>query len=278
MSTEPQKSPSFGVIPAEKYQLDTSRKEIVFWEQGNPNCVVNLLTPRLKKAAMNIPGHLLGMSADTLRKKIKANSMDEQLRVSFWEEYFVASDNNQRMRIEAIYPRVCVREYFYKHFVDNPARFAYMMHPPPEYMLQMKSLLQLGLRRFEEILQMPITNEKGVVNSKLVAEIVRIVMLVDNRVKGSVVQKVQLEQKSVNVNLNYEPPKKIEDIDAELKAVEKEIRQLATPEKQPDEEFLFNDTFPESKGVESDAREFVEATATNLEEETASVDETESGD
>ena len=278
MSTENSKMPSFGVIPAEKYQLDTARKELIFWEEGNPNCVVNLLTPRLKKAAMAIPGHLLGMSADTLRKKIKANSMDEQLRVSFWEEYFVASDNNQKMRIEAIYPRVCVREYFYRHFVDNPARFAYMLHPPPEYMLQMKSLLTLGLRRFEEILQMPLTNEKGVVNSKLVSEIVRIVMLVDNRVKGSVVQKVQLEQKSVNVNLNYEPPKKIEDIDAELKAVEKELRQLATPEKQPVEEFLFGDTFPESKGLEDDTREYVEATATSVEEKAVAVDESESGD
>lgn len=279
MSTENSDStPSFGIIPASQYQLDTSRKEIVFWEEGNPNCVVNRLTPRLKKAAMEIPGHLLGMSAQTLRNKIKANSMDEQLRVSFWEEFLIASDNNQRMRIEAIYPRVCVREYFYKHFVDNPARFAYMLHPPAEYMLQMKSLLQLGLRRFEEILQMPLVNEKGVVNSKLVSEIVRIVMLVDNRVKGAVVQKVQLEQKSLNVNMNYEPPKRIEDIDAELKAVEQEINKLSTPNKQPVEEFLFNDTFPEPKDIETDAREYVEATSTRTEEKTTSVDESESGD
>jgi hypothetical protein len=271
-------TPTFGIIPTDKYQLDTARKEIIFWEEGNPNCVVNLLTPKLKKAAMAIPGHLLGMYADTLRKKIKANSMDEQLRVSFWEEFMLASDNNQKMRVEAIYPRVCVREYFYKHFVDNPARFAYMLHPPAEYMLQMKSLLQLGLRRFEEILQMPLTNDKGVVNSKLVSEIVRIVMLVDNRVKGSVVQKIQLDQKSVNVNVSYEPPKKIEDIDKELKDVENEIKRLSTPEKQPIEDFLFNDTFPAAKDLESDAREYVEATATSIEAEAVATDEGESGD
>jgi hypothetical protein len=52
-------------------------------------------------------------------------------------------------------------------------------------------------------------------------------MLIDNRVKGAVVQNIKIDQTSKNLNINYEPPKSTNEIDKELRNIQKEILALA---------------------------------------------------
>lgn len=249
--------PAFGMVQPRAHQVDNSRKEIVFWEEGNPRCVVNLLSEKMRELVMNLPPNYLAMSDKELEQLVEPGPMDEQLRLSFWDEYFIACDNESKMRVEAIYPRVCSREYFYKHFMQDPKRLAYMMRPPQEYMLRMRSILDLGIKRFEEILQLPLYDTRQtkngpvkVLNTKLIGEIVKITALVDNRVKGAVAQKIQLDTKSVNLNIDYEAPKSHAEIEKELKEVQRELLELGTPREQIEERIAFEGFTDESEVIE----------------------------
>jgi hypothetical protein len=207
-------------------QLDTARREIVFYEKDNPRCVVNLLPEIPKRVALDIPPDMLAQTPQQLRRKLNPNDMDEQLRLAFWDEYFLAMDNSRMIRMDAVYGRVCSREHFYKNIVGNADRFLWILQPPEEYMLKMRGLLEIGLNRFAEILQLPIVNDRGAADTKLIGQVVQIVSLLDNRIKGAVPQKLYVEGKSYNMNVNYEAPKSYEEINQEIKNIEQEILEL----------------------------------------------------
>lgn len=214
--------------PADK----SSQQEIVFWDEDNPRCVVNMLSEKLKERALEIPTHFLSLSDDMLEKATEPTMVHEHLRLAFWDEYFVASDNNKKMRVESVYPRVCSRDYFYRVFIADDLNLAYMMRPPVEYTLKMRSLLELGHRQIEKVLRMPLINSKGQPDAKLIAEVVKIVALLDNRVKGSVTQKVQIEQKTQGqVHHVHQSPKSITEIQNEINRIDIEMKHLTKPPK-----------------------------------------------
>lgn len=259
------------VIGQNADQLDPSRKEIIFWEEGNPRCVVNLLknAESFREKVLSIPPNLLAMSDHELEKHVDPSQIDQDLRQAFWDEYTAAIDTDSLMRVAAVYSRVCTREFFMR-VTQDPKRMAYMLRPPREYSLRMKSLLDVGLRRIEEFLQLPVKKtvivkgrEVEVIDTKLVGEIVKITAMLDNRVKGAVAQKFVIDQTSknlnMNVNKNYEPPKSMAEIEKQLKAINSEILELETPKSQPDEEILINGFKEENE------RELVEVTPTRSE-------------
>jgi len=219
-------------LPRNQEQRDERRREIVYWDDRDPRCVLNLVTAKVREKMTELPPAVLAMSEKELKKKLEPGWVLEQLRIAFWDEYFLSVDNDVKMRMDAVYGRVCSREQFY-NTVDTPLALAYMAKPPADYIYQMRSLLNMGLERFNEILALPLENRDGTVNTKLIGEIIKIVTVVDNRVKGAVTQKIQIDgtQKNLNVNVNqtYEAPKSIDDINAELKRIEKEVKELQAP-------------------------------------------------
>lgn len=233
--------PKFGMLKSSpdtdlRYRDEApGAQEVIFWEEGNPRCLINLVSNRMREVMLALPPHYHTIPIHEIERSIAPTEMDDHLRIAFWDEYTIACDNKKPMRVTNIYQNICSREYFYAWILDQPLRLAYMIRPPQEYMLRMRSLLDMGLKRFEEILRLPIMTKKvmpngssvRVVDTKLIGEMVKIVALVDNRVKGSVVQKVQIDQKSINMNMNYEAPKSYDEIQKELRATQKEIRQLS---------------------------------------------------
>lgn len=226
-------------------QQDPDVKEIIFWEEGNPNCVVNRLPERMKQKALALPPHLLARHDDEIvgYANTLKSTLIEELRLAFWDEYSVASDANAGMRMGAIYAKLCSREMFYK-IIKSEEAFAYILTPPRDYMLKMRSLIEMGHRKMEEILKLNI-RQNGKVDVRLGELQLKIMMLADNRVKGAVVQKVQVDQTSKNLHLHagtkdYEPPKSYQEIQAEILKVQREIRRLQVPESQPEEEILIN--------------------------------------
>jgi hypothetical protein len=210
-------------------QVDPSRREIIFYEEENPRCVVNMLPDTVKAACKAISPELLSLSLTEIRKRADPSDLDEQMRLAFWDEYFIATDNDRFMRMDAVYSRICSREYFYRYFIREEVRLAYMLRPPEEYILKVRALLDMGLNRFSEILNLPLRDLEGKVDSKLIGQIVHIVTLLDNRVRGAVPQKVYIEGRQVNMNMNYQVPKTHEEIQQELIDIEKEIYELSGP-------------------------------------------------
>lgn len=240
------KSPILGAGPLEQRPISRNSKqlapaqEIVFWEEQNPKCVINLVSNRLRELMRELPPELLMMPINKLRKQLDPGWTVEQVRIAFWDEYFLTVDNDaETMRMSAVYGKVCAREHFYD-YIKHPLTLAYILQPPADYMYKMRAMLDMGLERFDEILRLPLENPNGTINTKLVSELVKVVALIDNRVKGAVAQKISIDQTSKNLNVNvtqkYEPPKSAREIQQELHDIEQEIKQLSSS---PSTEILF---------------------------------------
>lgn len=215
-------------IPMTSEQTDPTLKEIVFFEEYNPRSLINIVPDAIKSKLKELPPSLLSMSEKTLVKQLDPSWTLEQLRLAFWDEYTIAQDNQKNLRMAAVYGRICDKSVFYD-IINHPLSLAYLVRPPTDYIYSMRSLLEVGLQRFREILKMDLKNPNGSVNTRLIAEVVKIVALVDNRVKGAVTQNIKIDstQKSLNINLSdYQPPKTAGQIQQELLEIQKEMKEL----------------------------------------------------
>lgn len=169
------------------------------------------------------------------------------------------------------------RHFFYESYLLQPMRIAYLLRPPTEYMYRMQSLLDLSLRKLHEILNMPLTRtvmkrapseavahdelapphtptgagstgDKQIerfiaheeANTPLIGKIIDIAKFLDLRVKGAIIQKIQIDQKvqqrNLNLNINKNQNEEQDtgyDIDLDsmspdeqLKVIEKKIAAL----------------------------------------------------
>lgn len=221
-----------GLVNRRNFQLDPEAKEIVVWEEGNPTCLVNLLPEKIGLSVRALTPEILNYSeADHLRL-YKISEMVQQVRLAFWDEYFEASDERSRnvhgrkMRMEAVYPRICNRTHFYEYMIDRPEVLAFIIKPPKGYMLKMRYLLERGHERFKEILEMPLQTPNGTLDYKLIGQIIKIVTLVENRVRGSVAQQLNINSTAVSLNANYEVPKTFSSVEEEIKQIEREISEI----------------------------------------------------
>lgn len=210
---------------------NVNAEPLSIWEHANPRAVVNMVPDAVAENIKKIPAAWLGYSDTALRKLSEPTTRDDEIRQSFWTEYFSACDENRTMRLTAVYGRLLSRQMFYELIVHNPKKLAWMLRPPVEYTYRMQNLLEMGLNQFENILSMEIDPK----NTRLIGEIVKIVALLDNRVRGAVVQKVELnakaEVRSMNAHVHkIEQPKSYAEIQAELKNIQKEILMINEPE------------------------------------------------
>jgi len=241
--------------------------EITFWEENNPKCVINMVTDKLREYMRALPPEMLSAGAKDLRKRLDPGWTVEQLRIAFWDEFFLTVDNDHpTMRMAAVYGKICNREHFYD-LIKHPLTLAYMLQPPADYMYKMRALLDMGLERFHEVLNMDVAHKDGSANTKLITEIIKIVALVDNRVKGAVAQKLTIDQTSKNLNYNvnqeqaYEAPKSAREIQLELSDIEKQIKILSNGgrgELESGEEMIFTPPEPlVQEPLEDEEEEFV---------------------
>lgn len=239
-------TPNFMFARRRQSQTDETLQELVFWDEKNPRCLVNLLSEKLKGNALKLAPHLLDATTKELEQKFEPSMLDRQLRVAFWDEYFLTQDNSlPKMRMEAIYSHSCSREMFYQ-IINNEIRYAWILKPPEEYTLKMRALLEIGIERLHEIIKLPIETERihpktnqiiKTINTKLIGEIIKAVAILDNRVRGAVPQhlKIQAEQKNLHLHARaggqppYTEPKTHQEIQAELNRIQKEILELNPP-------------------------------------------------
>lgn len=220
------------------------RQQLIFWEEGNPRSVIAMAPDAMKERMRRLPVTLLSMTHRQLKKAYTVSWIDEQLRQAFWDEYFASLDNNRKfMRAEAIYGSSCTKENFWQA-VDNPHRLALIVHPPQQYIYKMRSLLEVGLERFAEILDLPLEDRKGQPNVRLIGEMVKIVALIDARVRGAVPQQLNISQQTLSMNVHARAsqggmPYTHQEIDKELRNIEKEIKQLSGAVDTPS---MFGDT------------------------------------
>lgn len=225
---------------AREIQKDPPR-ELSLFEAQDARSIINIVTPVVKDSilyAKETRPDLFEMDEHTLWKKLgkeeaQPSPTDNRLRLRFWDEYDRAQQKMDPMNMRNIFSGICFQEFFYKHYLRRPEKVAWLLTPPVSYQVKMEEALAFGIEQMRDILQLEHTTEGGSHNVKLMALKMKIVAMLDVRINGSVVQRV--EQK--NLNLNYEARSvdqaiqdlTMEEIEAQIAKLEKrDLKKLAS--------------------------------------------------
>ena len=117
----------------------------------------------------------IGLDERFIRQKADPTELDERVRLTFWDEFHQASVQGRKMHINNVINshtttiEVLVRDYLRKPGV----KLAYIITPPRRYGTSMRILLDKGMRRMEEILDMPLKLPNGNPNAALISQVIK---------------------------------------------------------------------------------------------------------
>lgn len=153
-------------------------------------------------------------------QKLQPNPSDNRLRMKFWMEYDIAQSEGRRINLLNVVSGVCSNEYFHQKYTREPSKLAWLLTPPANYTIVAEEALQVGLETLRGYLEVDAA-QNGKLDTKVAEVQLKIVALLDNRVKGAVVQKT--------MNLHASVPKgKIEAVTEErsMEALEKRLKAI----------------------------------------------------
>ena len=191
--------------------------------------LTHLCSPEVSRAIMALPDPVVDIEEEEL-EKIHPNPTPtvNQLRRMFWLEYDRAVDNHMQMDMSRVYVGVCSRAGFYK-IVQNPHQLAWLVCPPREYEIETEELLGIGLKQIRAILQLPLKNHMGFIDTKLAEVQLKAVMMLDMRRKGAYLQRSVQANYNVNENrasLDSADATLIGDLDSQIKKLSEDIAQI----------------------------------------------------
>ena len=179
--------------------------ELSRFDFDNPRSMVNLIESdefrlAIRRALEQAPS-LFQMDEPKLEKVRLSTALMNRLRLSFWDEYDRAVFAGEMMQIKNIVARHCDRAHFYDRILKVNWNVAFITLPPRSYELTMRYILDRANRKIEDILNMPLKTPQGKFDYKLAALVLKIQQVADNRVRGAVTQKLQIQQHSTSMNL-----------------------------------------------------------------------------
>jgi hypothetical protein len=179
------------------------------YDPHNPDALLNRLPPRLvpilERVRNKLPRTLM-LTEREIRTQCQPDERDERVRLSFWDEYNAATASGKKMALQSIICGAVSWEMWVSGYEPNNKRMLWIFTPPVSYAIQMRHILHKGTERLLEIMNLPMLGEDGKVDTKVATLILKAWQLADMRIKGGIVQRMQVEQKSVNVNFNSEQP------------------------------------------------------------------------
>jgi len=216
-------------------------------DPDNPYSLLNLATSEIIQALDKLPTKYYRYSEHELVEIAKPSVEIARLRLNFWDEYMRAVDQQRKMNVLSITTGVCSAIYFYDIAIKKESWLAYITTPPPDYSLALREMLELGWSKLRKVLEFPITvqaslkysevdKETGktsmhtkvveVPNTRLISEMRAIVQMLDQRVKGAITQKMQIEQKNMNINVPGDNVFLADASMAQLEAMERKIDRM----------------------------------------------------
>lgn len=212
---------------------DELQPELDILDESNPHSLVNLLPGKMAESLKSISPEILGMTDTDLKRLGSIKLTEERLRHAFWMEYNFASLGKRRINMPNVYNGVCRKEYWWQIILTNKYKMAYIFLPPPNYRVQLSELLTVGLEQMRDILLADhmITDNHGnqMVDARLAGVKAKIVESLHNRVHGATVQKIQTENKTLNVGVTIDGTETLEDVDRKIREAEEKLGGRVVP-------------------------------------------------
>jgi hypothetical protein len=186
---------------------EAPRPEYSVTDMENPNSVVNLIknTPTIHRAVLRLideAPELLSIEESVMKAEIHPTVTLLRIRVGFWTEYENAISRGAQIKGSQIYAGICTENYFKDKILTDNRKLAFLLCPPTDYVVQVKEALQAGMETMRQILGAKVIDDEGFLIPKAAEAVIKVVAMLDQRVKGAIVQRV--DQRTVNMNLNKE--------------------------------------------------------------------------
>lgn len=258
-------------------------------DPDNPYSLQQILPDEMAKALETIPLEFYSYNERELRNRVKPPLEVGRLRINFWFEYNQATEESRKMTVRNMTTGACSLNYFYNVILKNPSWLGFITTPPAEYQLAVQEMHERGFNRLSEVLDLPLMEKVPVtikeknpetgktetrteiiekVNTNLIDKITKITNMFDLRIKGAIVQRLKIDQRNVNVNVDGSGglPFRPEQTMAQLEAMEKKIERLRSHISEV--ETIDADTEePDSASTEEIIAELNSATGPSLAEE-----------
>lgn len=138
------------------------RHEIVLLDAKNPRSISNLM-PEAFAIAMRalwnseLAPALLGVNENGLLKELRRRQkdpspLDHKVRAKFWIEFerIQSLRQVQPMQMANILGNDFPKDVFYKYFITDPCRLAFLLCPPQDYVLLIDMVLNQNLLKLSE--------------------------------------------------------------------------------------------------------------------------------
>ena len=175
------------------------------FDEDDPNSVINLLPPtNFKEAVLKLKetnGHKFFDSDRTLTKWAEPTEWDMRLRLSFWDEFYFAQRNGTKMNVERACRGVVDKSYITR-IIAQPKKLVYILTHPESYTSSLRLIHRRSLQRMKEIIELPMTNKKGEPIPSVINAIIKVTEMADVRLKGAVPQRMQIDSRTMSVNVD----------------------------------------------------------------------------
>ncbi len=200
---------------------------IDLFDLENPRSLINIVPQRLREAMLrpDLPRGWLEYPESNLMQLCEhhLDPRDYRLKLTFWDEYNRAQDENCMMNLERVCKGSVSVNYFYSTVLKNPHKLIFMLQPHAHYQVSVRELLQLSLSKMREVMTLPIVDGKGKPQLGVIKEMVKIFQIVDNRVQGGARQTVDINQKTLQMNVDA---RAMNPSEKEVSAIDLEIEKL----------------------------------------------------
>lgn len=206
-------------------------------DETNPYAFINYLPNKVKEAVRAVPVSYWSLSERALRKKTKPEPEESRLRYSLWTAFDLALEKgSSSISIHDVLRGICSVDYFYRRILTDEKKVAWIATPPPDYVGMMREIWERATFKMSQVLEMapykitetrfvskdPFKPDKVVREKSIDLRVLNLQKAIwlesQQRVMGSVVQRVQMQQQSVNANIGIGPDTSLEDIQKQLDA------------------------------------------------------------
>lgn len=212
--------------------LENYKPDMSLLDKSNPCSLLNMapepMIPLIYNVIERAPKLMLYPDI-ALRHHCDPDERDDRLRLTFWDEYNLATSLGRRMTLRAVINKVCTFPIWNNYYAQKHLKILWIITPPRDYNLSLRQIHAHGMERLEEIMKLPMKGKNGETDYRAVGLILKTFQLVDLRVKGAILQKFQIQQQNLNINaeISSEQVQNLSEMTVEqLEAMEKKLDRL----------------------------------------------------
>jgi hypothetical protein len=202
------------------------------YNKKDPRSLYNIMPKECRNVLDEMPLSFLTMDESHLEGLIKPTPYLNQLRIAFWQEYDTAQNTLTSMTMRGIQshmgsgsPSILMRDY-----MTDEKTLAWVLIPPTHYDALVDEALSRGMRRIQQIIDLPMMKPDGTIDHASVALVMKAVAFLDIRKHGMPTQHTTQDIRQLSVNLTKKDVKALglsnrsEELDFKIKALEEKLK------------------------------------------------------